>query len=64
QPELAHLIGPEGGLSDNEITQANQAGFMIWCLGDSVLRTETSPVVALFILSWSDFIHIILLYID
>lgn len=52
QPELALLIGPEGGLSDNEITQANQAGFMNWCIGDRVLRTETAPVVALSILNY------------
>lgn len=52
QPELALLIGPEGGLSENEITQANQAGFMNWCIGDRVLRTETAPVVALSILNY------------
>lgn len=52
QPGLALLIGPEGGLSENEITQANQAGFMNWCIGDRVLRTETAPVVALSILNY------------
>ncbi|MEO4181017.1 16S rRNA (uracil(1498)-N(3))-methyltransferase [Acinetobacter pittii] len=52
QPDLALLIGPEGGLSENEITQANQAGFMNWCIGDRVLRTETAPVVALSILNY------------
>lgn len=52
RPELALLIGPEGGLSENEITQANQAGFMNWCIGDRVLRTETAPVVALSILNY------------
>ncbi|GEA66141.1 ribosomal RNA small subunit methyltransferase E [Acinetobacter pittii] len=52
QSELALLIGPEGGLSENEINQANQAGFMNWCIGDRVLRTETAPVVALSILNY------------
>ncbi|MCG9491501.1 16S rRNA (uracil(1498)-N(3))-methyltransferase [Acinetobacter pittii] len=52
QPELALLIGPEGGLSENEITQANRAGFVNWCIGDRVLRTETAPVVALSILNY------------
>lgn len=52
RPELALLIGPEGGLSENEIIQANQAGFMNWCIGDRVLRTETAPVVALSILNY------------
>lgn len=48
--ELALLIGPEGGLSEAEIKQANQHGFQNWCIGDRVLRTETAPVVALSII--------------
>lgn len=48
--ELALLIGPEGGLSEAEIQQANQHGFQNWCIGDRVLRTETAPVVALSII--------------
>lgn len=51
-PELALLIGPEGGLSDAEIEQANMAGFQNWCIGERVLRTETAPVVALSILNY------------
>ena len=47
QPELALLIGPEGGLSESEIGLSNQHGFVNWCIGDRVLRTETAPVVAL-----------------
>lgn len=49
--ELALLIGPEGGLSETEIEQANAAGFQNWCIGERVLRTETAPVVALSILN-------------
>ncbi len=41
------LIGPEGGLSDNEINQVTQHGFNCWTLGSRILRTETAPVVAL-----------------
>lgn len=41
------LVGPEGGLSDNEIQQAVQHGFQCWTLGPRILRTETAPVVAL-----------------
>ena len=47
---IALLIGPEGGLSDAEISSSNQAGFVNWCIGNRVLRTETAPVVALSIL--------------
>ncbi|MBF4456319.1 16S rRNA (uracil(1498)-N(3))-methyltransferase [Acinetobacter sp. SK-43] len=52
QLELALLIGPEGGLSESEIGLSNQHGFVNWCIGDRVLRTETAPVVALSILNY------------
>ena len=48
---LVLLIGPEGGLSEQEIADANGFGFKNWCIGDRVLRTETAPVVALSILN-------------
>lgn len=51
-PDLALLIGPEGGLSEAEINTANQNHFKNWCIGDRVLRTETAPVVALSILNY------------
>jgi 16S rRNA (uracil1498-N3)-methyltransferase len=41
------LIGPEGGLSDEEITQANQADFHDVLLGPRVLRTETAALTAI-----------------
>ncbi len=47
QPYLELLIGPEGGLSEDECQQAEQVGFMPWQIGSRVLRTETAPVVAL-----------------
>lgn len=54
---LAFLIGPEGGLSDAEVTQAQAAGFHSARLGPRVLRTETAPVVALAVAQqlWGDF---------
>lgn len=52
KPEIALLIGPEGGLSESEILHANQSGFINWCIGNRVLRTETAPVVALSILNY------------
>ncbi|MCU4378455.1 16S rRNA (uracil(1498)-N(3))-methyltransferase [Acinetobacter haemolyticus] len=51
-PDIALLIGPEGGLSETEIERANQYQFKNWCIGDRVLRTETAPVVALSILNY------------
>ncbi|MDO5542145.1 MAG: 16S rRNA (uracil(1498)-N(3))-methyltransferase [Acinetobacter sp.] len=50
--DLALLIGPEGGLSEAEISAANAVGFQNWCIGARVLRTETAPVVALAILNY------------
>lgn len=51
------LIGPEGGLSANEITQAQQHTFEPLTLGPRVLRTETAPLAALSIMqfAWGDF---------
>ena len=46
------LIGPEGGLSEAEINTANNKGFVNWCIGERILRTETAPVVALSILNY------------
>jgi len=50
------LVGPEGGLDNNEFAQALAAGFTPWSLGPRVLRTETAPVAALAILQyvWGD----------
>jgi 16S rRNA (uracil1498-N3)-methyltransferase len=39
------LIGPEGGFSDREIRQADEAGADLASLGSSILRTETAAVV-------------------
>jgi 16S rRNA (uracil1498-N3)-methyltransferase len=54
---LALLIGPEGGLSADEIQQAEAAGFIAARFGPRVLRTETAPVVALSMAQqrWGDF---------
>lgn len=49
---VALLIGPEGGLTELEITDALDSGFSALTLGPRVLRTETAPVTALSILQW------------
>ncbi len=41
------LIGPEGGLSEDEIELATLKGFRGIRLGPRVLRTETAPIAAL-----------------
>ncbi|SDT22637.1 16S rRNA (uracil(1498)-N(3))-methyltransferase [Pseudomonas oryzae] len=54
---LAFLIGPEGGLTDDEVAAAQRAGYRAARLGPRVLRTETAPVVALSVAQqlWGDF---------
>ncbi|MFV8783426.1 16S rRNA (uracil(1498)-N(3))-methyltransferase [Microbulbifer sp. SA54] len=51
------LVGPEGGLSAEEIELALSCGFHPLRLGPRVLRTETAPVAALSVLQfqWGDF---------
>lgn len=49
---VALLIGPEGGLSAEEIQAAEAAGFLATALGPRVLRTETAPVAALALCQW------------
>ncbi|MGS2720679.1 16S rRNA (uracil(1498)-N(3))-methyltransferase [Paraglaciecola aestuariivivens] len=41
------LIGPEGGLSDQEIYQTEQNGFQTIQLGPRTLRTETAAITAI-----------------
>ena len=54
---LAFLIGPEGGLTEDEVAQTSEHGFQPARLGPRVLRTETAPVVALSVAQqlWGDF---------
>jgi len=44
---VAVLIGPEGGLTREEVAQATGAGFEIATLGPRILRTETAAIAAL-----------------
>jgi 16S rRNA (uracil1498-N3)-methyltransferase len=48
------LIGPEGGLTPEELARAEHAGFSLVHLGPHTLRTETAgPVVAAMVLFWA-----------
>tara|TARA_R110002110_G_scaffold205066_7_gene416953 strand:+ start:80253 stop:80885 length:633 start_codon:yes stop_codon:yes gene_type:complete len=53
---IALLVGPEGGLSADEIHAAESAGYHSLSLGPRVLRTETAPLAAIAILQarWGD----------
>ncbi|MGB0466429.1 MAG: 16S rRNA (uracil(1498)-N(3))-methyltransferase [Pontibacterium sp.] len=53
---VALLIGPEGGLSEEEVTLALDNGFKPVALGPRVMRTETAPVATLALLQylWGD----------
>ncbi len=53
----AVFIGAEGGLSDGEVTLAEQQGFKRLQLGKRILRTETATVSALTLLQflWGDY---------
>ncbi|GGB97648.1 ribosomal RNA small subunit methyltransferase E [Marinobacterium zhoushanense] len=53
---VALLIGPEGGLTEEEVAQALNAGFRPVAFGPRVMRTETAPVAAAAVLQylWGD----------
>lgn len=56
-PPIQLLIGSEGGLTENEVQQAKQAGFIPIQLGPRILRTETAgpAVIAILQALWGDF---------
>ncbi|WP_299026345.1 16S rRNA (uracil(1498)-N(3))-methyltransferase [uncultured Thermanaerothrix sp.] len=43
--EVALIIGPEGGLSPNEVLRAQQAGWLTCSLGTRILRMETAAIL-------------------
>lgn len=49
---IALMIGPEGGLTEQEIAAAETCGFLPTALGPRVLRTETAPVAAISLCQW------------
>ncbi|MBE0505113.1 MAG: 16S rRNA (uracil(1498)-N(3))-methyltransferase [Marinospirillum sp.] len=54
--DVALLIGPEGGLHEQEVEQAQKSGFSGLRLGPRILRTETAPLAALTLVQhwWGD----------
>jgi 16S rRNA (uracil1498-N3)-methyltransferase len=57
QGSILLLVGPEGGISDDERILANRAGFTSARLGPRILRTETAAMAALVCLQtmWGDY---------
>ncbi len=55
--EICLLIGPEGGLDENERKLATAAGFTGVRLGPRIMRTETAPLAAISAIQmlWGDF---------
>lgn len=49
---LLIVFGPEGGLSDGEVTAFKEHGFDLCGLGPRILRTETAPLYALAAISY------------
>lgn len=47
QMTILLMIGPEGGFSTAEVTEAEQAGWRMISLGRRILRTETAALVGL-----------------
>lgn len=54
--QVSLLIGPEGGLTEDEVKTTQNHDFSPIALGPRVLRTETAPVIALGVLQhlWGD----------
>ncbi|MGA7827315.1 MAG: 16S rRNA (uracil(1498)-N(3))-methyltransferase [Geobacteraceae bacterium] len=53
---VAIMVGPEGGLSKDEVATATKAGFIPVTLGSRILRTETAGIALLAVLQfyWGD----------
>jgi 16S rRNA (uracil1498-N3)-methyltransferase len=49
---VAMVVGPEGGLTPQEVTRGEDAGFLVVGLGKRILRTETAGVVAVALLQY------------
>jgi len=45
-PQVALIIGPEGGFSDEEVLFARQLGILPVSLGPRILRIETAAIIA------------------
>jgi 16S rRNA (uracil1498-N3)-methyltransferase len=49
--DVVLVVGPEGGVSDDELSAFRDAGATTYRLGETVLRTSTAGTAALAVLS-------------
>jgi 16S rRNA (uracil1498-N3)-methyltransferase len=49
--DVVVVVGPEGGIDDDELATFQRAGAHVCRLGDTVLRASTAGVAALSVLS-------------
>jgi len=52
--DVVLVVGPEGGVSDDELGAFREVGAATYRLGETVLRTSTAGVAALSVLSAAD----------
>jgi 16S rRNA (uracil1498-N3)-methyltransferase len=52
KPEISLFIGPEGGFAQDEVKEAEEAGFASVTLGPRILRTETAGVAVIAIIMY------------
>ena len=54
--KIFFMVGPEGGMSDEEVGEAKKAGFIAITLGKRILRSETAGLCLLTVLQyeWGD----------
>ena len=52
RPTIFFIVGPEGGMSHEEVVEAKQAGFIPITLGKRILRSETASLCLLSILQY------------
>ena len=45
--KIAIVVGPEGGLTENEVDKLINSGAKVATLGKRILRTETAPITML-----------------
>lgn len=43
--KIGIIIGPEGGLSPEEVEEVNESNIKVVSLGERILRTETAPIM-------------------
>ena len=50
--KIIMVVGPEGGLTDQEEKALNELGFVSVTLGQNIMRVETVPIYLLSILNY------------